>query len=246
MANNQYVNQVGLADGTILIDLTTDTAEAADVLTGKYFHLKTGQRVQGSCTFDSNTTDADASASEILSGKTAYVNKNKITGSMTNNGAVSGTISTKAGTYTVPAGYHSGLGTVQISSTEQAKIIAENIRQGVTILGVEGSMSGTESVKSGAANVTPYLTSQTVLPSDVYIHVAAGTEFEANKYYALVSGTYTVLTTKPADWDTDPTVYYEQCNYISQVNVAAITITESDNAAGGKTVTIGAVDPNAA
>ena len=35
-------------------------------------------------------------------------------------------------------------------------------------------------------------------------------------------------------------------DYISQVDIAAITITESDNAAGGKTVTIGAVDPNAA
>ena len=42
---NQYVNQVGLADGTVLIDLTTDTAVAADVATGKYFHLATGERV---------------------------------------------------------------------------------------------------------------------------------------------------------------------------------------------------------
>ena len=106
--SNTYVNQVGLADGTVLIDLTTDTAVASDVQSGKYFHLATGQRVQGSCTYDSNTTDATASSSEILATKTAYVNKNKITGEMTNNGAVSGTISTKAGTYTVPAGFHNG------------------------------------------------------------------------------------------------------------------------------------------
>ena len=79
MANNTYVNQVGLADGTVLIDLTTDTAVAADVQSGKYFHLATGERVQGSSTKDSDTTDANAAASEILSGKTAYVNKNKIT-----------------------------------------------------------------------------------------------------------------------------------------------------------------------
>ncbi len=203
MANNQYVNQVGLADGTVLIDLTTDTAERADVLSGKYFHLKTGERTTGTCTYDSNTTDANAAASEILSGKTAYVNKNKITGEMPNNGAVSGTISTKAGTYTVPAGYHSGLGSVAISSTEQAKIIAGNIKSGIEILGVTGSYSG-EAVTAGAVNVTPYLTAQTVLPSSI------------------------------------------SKDYISQVNVAAIAITESDNAAGGKTVTIGTVDPNAA
>ena len=203
MANNQYVNQVGLADGTILIDLTTDTAIASDVQSGKYFHLATGQRVQGSCTYDSNTTDADATAADIISGKTAYVNKNKITGSMTNNGTVTGTISTKAQVYTIPAGAHSGLGTVSISSTEQAKIIAENIKEGVQILGVTGSCSPASGVTAGAVNVTPYLTAQTILPASI------------------------------------------SKDYISQVNVAAITVTETDNSAGGKTVTIGAVDPAA-
>jgi len=201
MASNEYVNKVGLADGTILIDLTSDTAAAADVKSGKYFHLPTGERVQGSNTYDSDTTDANATASEILSGRTAYVNKNKITGEMTNNGSVSGTISTKTGTYTVPAGYHSGLGSVAIDSTEQNKIISSNIKSGVTILGVEGTYSG-EGVSATSVNVTPYLTSATVLP--------------------------------PSGYD-----------YISQVNVAAIAITESDNAAGGKTVTIGTVDPDA-
>lgn len=202
MANNQYVNQVGLADGTVLIDLSTDTATKADVLSGKYFHLKTGERTTGTCTYDSNTTDATASASEILATKTAYVNKNKITGEMTNNGAVTGTITTKAQEYTIPSGYHSGLGKVSISSTEQAKIISSNIKTGIEILGVQGSYSG-EAVTAGSVSVTPYLTAQTILPSSI------------------------------------------SKDYISQVNVSAITITESDNASGGKTVTIGAVDPNA-
>lgn len=203
MANNQYVNQVGLADGTVLIDLTTDTAEQSDVLSGKYFHLKTGQRVQGSCTYDSNTTDADASASEILYGKTAYVNKNKLTGSMTNNGTVTGTITTKAQEYTIPAGYHNGLGKVSISSTEQAKIIADNIKEGIEILGVTGTCSPASGVTAGTVSATPYLTAQTILPASI------------------------------------------SKDYISQVNIAAIAITESDNAAGGKTVTIGTVDPAA-
>ena len=202
MANNQYVNQVGLADGTILIDLTTDTAEQADVLSGKYFHLKTGERVAGTCTYNADTSDANASASEILNGRTAYVNGNKITGEMTNNGAVSGTISTKNGSYVVPAGYHNGLGSVSIDSTEQAKIIASNIKSGVSILGVVGDYSG-EAVTAGSVSAVPYLTAQTILPSSI------------------------------------------SKDYISQVDIAAIAITESDNAAGGKTVTIGTVDPNA-
>jgi len=47
MASNPYVNKVDLANGTILIDLSQDTATQADVAQGKYFHLPTGERVQG-------------------------------------------------------------------------------------------------------------------------------------------------------------------------------------------------------
>jgi len=196
MANNEYVNKVVLAGGTTLIDLTSDTAVAADVASGKYFHLASGERVQGSSTKDSDTTDATAVASEILSGKTAYVNTNKITGEMLNNGGVTGTISTVSGQYVVPVGYHDGSGTVGIDAVEQAKIIAGNIKSGVSILGVTGTYSG-ETATATSVSVTPAFASQTILP--------------------------------PAGYD-----------YISQVDVAAISVTETDNAAGGKTVTIGA------
>jgi hypothetical protein len=67
---------------------------------------------------------------------------------MPNRGSVTGTISTISGSYSIPQGYHDGSGSVSISSTEQAKLIAENIRQGITILGVQGSMSGTENVNA--------------------------------------------------------------------------------------------------
>ena len=171
MANNEYVNKVVLAGGNTLIDLTSDTAVAADVASGKYFHLASGQRVQGSSTKDSDTTDANATASEILSGKTAYVNKNKITGEMTNNGGVTGTISTASQQYTVPAGYHDGSGKVSIDSTEQAKIIAGNIKSGVTILGVEGTYTG-GSVSATSVGVTPYFDSQTILPPSGYDYIS--------------------------------------------------------------------------
>lgn len=160
---NQYVNKVIYA-GNTLIDLTADTVTAADVLSGKTFHLKTGASATGSCTYDSDTTDATASASEILNTKTAYVNKTKVTGTMPNRGGVTGTISTKAQQYTIQSGYHDGSGKVSISSTEQAKLIAENIREGVTILGVEGSMSGTEEVVAGSPTVTPTTTDQIIVP----------------------------------------------------------------------------------
>lgn len=87
-----------------------------------------------------DTADADAAAGNILTGKKAYGASGAIDGSMANNGSTSGTISTKAGTVTVPAGYTTG-GTVSISSTEQAKIIASNIKSGVTILGQAGGLT---------------------------------------------------------------------------------------------------------
>ena len=196
---NQYVNQVGLADGTILLDVSSDTAARADVLSGKYFHLATGERTTGTCTYDSNTTDANALATEILSGKTAYVNKVKLTGEMTNNGAVSGTISNKNTPYTVPAGYHSGLGTVSIDSTSSAALIAENIKTGVEILGVTGSYSG-EAVTAGTptatkgtvsnhqVSVTPSVTNTAGYISGGTINGTAVTVSASE----LVSGTYTV------------------------------------------------------
>jgi len=129
-------------------------------------------KTQGSSTKDSDTTDATATAAEILATKTAYVNKNKITGEMTNNGGVTGTISTKAGEYTIAQGFHDGSGKVSISSTEQAKIIAANIKNGITILGVEGTYSGeTVSVQSNK-NATPSASSQVITPDSGYDYLA--------------------------------------------------------------------------
>lgn len=160
---NTYNNKVILG-GETLIDLTIDDVTAADVLSGKKFHLPSGEPTTGSCAYDADTSDATATAAEILATKTAYKNGSKLTGTMVNNGAVTGTISTKAGQYTVPIGYHDGSGKVGISSTEQAKIIATNIREGVQILGVTGTMSGSEDVHAQSKTATPSMSQQTILP----------------------------------------------------------------------------------
>lgn len=165
---NQYVNKV-VYGGETLIDLTADTITADKLAKDITAHDKSGAPITGTNTFDADTSDATATAAEILATKTAYVNSNKVTGSMPNRGAVTGTISTKAQQYTIQQGYHDGSGKVSISSTEQAKLIATNIRQGVTILGVEGSMSGTEDMDiEPAKSVTPSTTAQTILPATGY------------------------------------------------------------------------------
>lgn len=171
MASNQYVNKVVLADGTTLIDLTGDDVTRASVLAGMKFHLPSGEGTTGTCPFDADTSDADAVAAEILYGKTAYKNGSKLTGTMPNNGGVTGSVSTVAGQYSVPAGYHDGSGKVGIASAEQAKIIAGNIKAGIQILGVTGTYSG-ESVSVRSASATPKFTAQTILPGTGYDYLS--------------------------------------------------------------------------
>lgn len=161
------VNKIIYA-GETLIDLTGDTAVSDVVLDGYIFHDRSGNETTGACTFDSDTKDATAVASQILKGQTAYAQGNKISGSMENRGAIAGTISTKSGQYTIPVGYHDGGGKVSISATEQAKLVPANIAEGVTILGVQGShASGTAEVKQ-SKTVTPTKAGFDVNPDSGY------------------------------------------------------------------------------
>lgn len=159
---------------TTLIDLTDATLGQSDgdkILSGESAYGKDGEKITGTCTFDADTSDATASASEILSGQTAYVNGSKITGTMANQGGVSGTISDLSTPYTIAAGYHDGSGTVEVDSTEAAKIIPSNIKDGVEILGVTGTYTG-EGVTAQAKTATPYTTQQVILPDQDYDYLS--------------------------------------------------------------------------
>lgn len=119
----------------------------------------------------SSQTSANATASQILSGQTAWVNGSKVTGNMLNRGAVSQSLGIN-GTYTIPAGYHNGSGKVSQSLPVQGgstttpgtanktivaanryvngnivvagsgNLTAGNIKKGVNIFGVTGSWEG--------------------------------------------------------------------------------------------------------
>ena len=183
--------------GTVLIDLTADTVTADKLAEGITAHDKSGEIITGTNTYDSDTSDDTAMVAEILAGKTAHARGSQLTGTMRNNGAVTGEITTVDGEYTIPIGYHDGSGKVHINTTDQDKLVAANIRQGVEILGVTGTMSGEEDVHAQTKTVTPATTAQTITP--------------------------------------DTPTY----NYMTQVTVNAIPYVETDNSAGGTTVTIG-------
>lgn len=158
--------------GEVLVDLTSDTVTAAKLLSGVKAHGPDGEVITGTCTYDANTQDATAAAAEILTGKTAYKGGAKVTGTMPNNGAVAGSITTKAGAYTVPQGYHDGSGKVQIAKAEQDKLTPTNIRKGISILGVTGTMSGTEGAKPQAKTATPSTAKQTITPDEGFNYLS--------------------------------------------------------------------------
>lgn len=164
---NQYVNKV-VVGAEVKLDLSQDTISPDKLAKNITAHDKSGAPIVGTSTLDVDSADATAAVAEILKGKTAYARGTKLTGTMPDNGAVDGKITTVAEKYTVPTGFHDGSGTVQIDATEQAKIIAKNIREGITILGVLGTMSGNEGMKPQAKTVTPTFSQQVVSPDASY------------------------------------------------------------------------------
>ena len=183
--------------GNVLLDLTGDTVTPDKVLLGFTYHGADGVEHEGTCAFDVDSSNVTLKMAEALEGKTFAANGKILTGSMKNNGAIQGTISIKDGIFNIPIGYHDGSGSVVIDPTEMTKLIAENIRAGITILGVTGTMSGSEDVKAQSKEIIPNTTQDQIITPD------AG------------------------------------YNYLSQITVKKISYVESDNAAGGKTVTIG-------
>lgn len=192
MAN--YINKL-VVGNEVKFDLTGDTVAPNTLLTGTTAHDKTGAQITGTCSYDSDTSDATVAVAEILKDKTAYARGAKIVGTMPNNGAKNYTIS-DLNDQTITMGFYDGSGKISIDSAEKAKIIPANIKNGVSILGVQGTMTGQESITVQSKTVTPTFTAQTILPDEGY-------------------------------------------DYLSQVVVSAIPVSESENTAGGLTLTIG-------
>lgn len=192
MAN--YVNKL-VVGNEVKFDLTGDTVAPNTLLTGTTAHDKTGAQITGTCSYDSDTSDATVAVAEILKDKTAYARGSKIVGTMPNNGAKNYTIS-NLNDQTISLGFYDGSGKISFDSAEKAKIIPANIKNGVSILGVQGTMTGQESITVQSKTVTPTFTVQTILPDSGF-------------------------------------------DYLSQVVVSAIPMTESANSAGGLTLTIG-------
>ena len=191
---SKYVNKL-VVGNDVKFDLTGDTVAPNTLLTGATAHDKSGAQITGTCSYDSDTSDATVAVAEILKDKTAYARGAKIVGTMPNNGAKNYTIS-DLNDQSIAMGFYDGSGKISIDLTEKAKIIPANIKNGVSILGILGTMTGQEDLNVQSKTITPTFTAQTILPDEGY-------------------------------------------DYLSQVVVSAIPMTESENTAGGLTLTIG-------
>lgn len=164
---NQYVNKI-IIGNDVKLDLTGDDVTPEKLAAGIKAHDKSGAPIVGTSTFDADTSEDTAVAAEILTGKTAHVKGDKLTGTMPNKGAATLEITDKNTPVPIPMGFHDGSGKAQIAEAEAAKLISSNIREGITVLGVEGSMSGSEGMKPQAKSVTPSFTQQEIMPDEGY------------------------------------------------------------------------------
>ena len=145
VSDSIVVPQGYTSGGTIAIN----AAEQAKIITG---NIRAGVNILGVNGKSSvvDTAGGNVAAGDVLAGKVAYANGVRVTGTLVNNGAVGGNISNVNDSVVIPAGYTSG-GSVSIDLLEQYKIISNNIRAGVSILGV----SGASDVISTAENQSP-------------------------------------------------------------------------------------------
>lgn len=136
--NQTYTVPAGKHSGSGTVKIVLENKSATPTTSSQDITPTTG-KVLGKVTVAAipsaykDTTNVDATAADVLAGKTIVTGSGEVTGSMTNNGAVSQVLDVRSGhtSYTVPAGFHNGNGTVSIV-TEEKSVTPSASSQNVT------------------------------------------------------------------------------------------------------------------
>lgn len=178
MENVKHDALVALSTGEVLVDLTKDDVTADKVDAGIWFHDKTGFRQQGTSTKTVDASKATATAADVPIGLTFGRGDELATGTMPDFQSKDIEVSTTDGT-AIPHGRHDGTGKAKLAESELAKLIPSNIKQGVSLFGVEGDF-GADDISAQSKTVIPTFEKQTINPDEGFAFLSS-VEVEAIK-----------------------------------------------------------------
>lgn len=258
---NQHKNKV-VYNGTTLIDLTADTAIASDVAQGKYFHLATGERVQGTATGGTPSlqsksvsyTPSETAQSATVTADSGYDGLSSVDVSV---GAIDSTyvgtgitrrsstdLTASGDTVTVPSGYYQSQaskavasGTAGTPSATKGTVSNHSVSVTPSVTNTAGYITG------GTKTGTAVSVSASELVSGTLSITSSGTKDVTNYASASVpSGSATASATKGSVSNHSVTVtpsVTRTAGWVSDgtSNGTAVTVSASELVSGSETKT---------
>lgn len=180
-SNNQsYTVPAGKHSGSGTVQIVLENKSATPSTSAQDITPTTG-KVLGKVTVAAipsaykDTSNVDATAADVLAGKTIVTGSGEVEGTMTNRGAVSKTLDATTGnqSYTVPAGYHNGSGAVTIvleeksatpsTSSQNITPTSGKVLSKVTVAAIPAKYGDTTGDTAVAANILAGVKAHTIV-----------------------------------------------------------------------------------